>query len=43
MGGSASGPQLWGWAPPVALELALVLLLAVVAMVTAARRFSRAD
>lgn len=42
MGGSATGPQLWGWTPPVALELALVALLAVAAMVAAARRFSRA-
>ncbi len=43
LGGYAEGPQLLGWVPPVALELLVVLALALVAVVVGARRFSRAD
>lgn len=43
MSGSAEGPQPWGWAPSVTLELAMVLLMALVAVTVGARRFSRAE
>jgi ABC-2 type transport system permease protein len=43
MSGSAEGPRLWGWTPPVALELAFVVLMAFVALAVSARRFSRAE
>lgn len=38
-----TGPQWWGAAPPVALELGLVALLAVLAVTVASRRFARTD
>ncbi|RZS33982.1 ABC-2 type transport system permease protein [Herbihabitans rhizosphaerae] len=43
MGGYAVGPQLWGWTPPVLVELAMVVALAFGALLVAARRFSRAE
>ncbi|GLZ37035.1 ABC transporter permease [Actinokineospora sp. NBRC 105648] len=38
-----TGPQWWGSAPPLVAELGLVAALAAVALVVAARRFSRAE
>lgn len=42
-GAEAAGPQWWGTAPPVALELGLIAVLAAVLLGLAVRRFSRAD
>ncbi|MEV4121588.1 ABC transporter permease [Micromonospora sp. NPDC049645] len=43
VGPAASGPTWGGWQPPVALELAVMLLLGLLALVVAARRFNRTD
>ncbi|MBD3009048.1 ABC transporter permease [Streptomyces sp. 5-10] len=41
--GTGGGPHWWGWQPPVAVEMAFVGALSLVALATAARRFSRID
>ncbi|MGI5166688.1 ABC transporter permease [Spirillospora sp. CA-253888] len=41
--GRAAGPQWWGWTPPVALELGLIVLIALTALAVAAHRFSRTE
>ncbi|MCX4661903.1 ABC transporter permease [Streptomyces uncialis] len=41
-GGRAAGPELWGWAPPVALEVGLIAVLALLAVAVAGHRFTRA-
>lgn len=41
LGGVARGPRWNGWAPPVALELGIVALLAAAALAVATSRFSR--
>jgi ABC-2 type transport system permease protein len=43
IGPAASGPTWGGWQPPVALELAVMLLLGLLALVVATRRFNRTD
>lgn len=41
--GMSQSPQLWGWTPPVALELLLVLCLALAALTLASNRFAKAQ
>lgn len=43
LGGGPTGPQWWGWSPPIAVEAALIALLVAVTLIVAARRFSRPD
>ncbi|MCG5435260.1 ABC transporter permease [Micromonospora foliorum] len=43
VGPVGSGPIWGGWQPPVALELAVMVLLGLLALVVAARRFNRMD
>ncbi|MER7580182.1 ABC transporter permease [Kitasatospora sp. NPDC097691] len=43
MGGYADGPAIFGWTPPVIVELGFVALLATSALTIAARRFSRGE
>jgi ABC-2 type transport system permease protein len=38
-----AGPEWWGWAPPVLLELALVVVPSLLLLTLAGRRFSRID
>ncbi|MFE2870977.1 ABC transporter permease [Embleya sp. NPDC059259] len=42
-GGVATGPQWWGWTPPVLLEVAFLAVAALVALTLATRRFARAE
>ncbi|MFF4031468.1 ABC transporter permease [Streptomyces sviceus] len=42
-GGRAAGPTWGGWSPPVALELGVIAAIASLAVLGAARRFSRAE
>ncbi|WP_149828540.1 ABC transporter permease [Streptomyces tailanensis] len=38
-----AGPEWWGWAPPVLLELSLVVVPSLILLTLAGRRFSRID
>ncbi|MGC0417273.1 ABC transporter permease [Embleya sp. AB8] len=42
-GGAATGPQWWGWAPPVLLEVSFLAVAALAALAVATRRFSRTE
>lgn len=43
LGGRVLSPQLWGWTPPVLLEVSVIGLAALVLLGFATRRFSRAE
>lgn len=43
LGAADSGPQWWGWTPPVLLELSLIVILTLGVLAVATRRFSRTD
>jgi ABC-2 type transport system permease protein len=43
LGGRVLSPQLWGWTPPVVLEVAVIGLAALMVLTLATRRFSRVE
>nr|WP_052477586.1 ABC transporter permease [Kibdelosporangium sp. MJ126-NF4]CEL12836.1 ABC-type polysaccharide/polyol phosphate export systems, permease component [Kibdelosporangium sp. MJ126-NF4]CTQ98522.1 ABC-type polysaccharide/polyol phosphate export systems, permease component [Kibdelosporangium sp. MJ126-NF4] len=43
LSGRPTSPVLWGWTPPVGMEIALIVVLTGVALMVAARRFARTE
>jgi ABC-2 type transport system permease protein len=43
LGSGSTSPSLWGWTPPVVMEVGLLALVAFAAAAWSARRFSRAE